>query len=140
VGIRCVTGDPRSEALRRLEGRSPNIRGTFSECSDERGSVLEHRCEILSIHPEAVSGTLAVRMQRQEGRTSYGSVEAAGEVAFEVDSNTRDGESEVCIPIQPRHLFSPEAYDHSVVAGSEVTTLLHIQSSESYYSVSRKDR
>jgi hypothetical protein len=70
VGIRCVTGDPRSEALRRLEGRSPNIRGTFSECGDERGSVLEHGCEILSIHPEAVSGTLAVRMQRQEGRTS----------------------------------------------------------------------
>ena len=64
MSTRRITGDLARKALRRLDGRSPKGRETFGKCGDERGTVLKHRCEILSIHPEAVSRTLAVRMQR----------------------------------------------------------------------------
>ena len=62
MSTRRITGNPARKTLRRLDGRSPKGRETFGECGDERGPVLEYRCEILSIYPEAVSRTLAVRM------------------------------------------------------------------------------
>jgi len=70
VSARRITGNPARETLRGPDGRSPEGRETFGECGDERGSVLKHRCEILSIHPEAVSRTLAVGMQGQERGTA----------------------------------------------------------------------
>ena len=47
---------------------------------------------------------------------------------FEVDPDAYNGESEVDVTIQPRHLLSPEAYDSIVFRRSEVTTLFDIQS------------
>jgi hypothetical protein len=47
-------------------------------------------------------------------------------VPFEVNPDTRDGESEVDVTIQPGHLLSPEAYDSIVFGRSEVTTLFNI--------------
>ena len=42
---------------------------------------------------------------------------------FEVDPDAHDGESEVDVTIQPRHLLSPEAHDGFITERSEVTTL-----------------
>jgi hypothetical protein len=73
-------------------------------------------------------GTLAVRIQRQEGGTSLGSIETSREVPFKVDPDARNGESEVGVPIQPRYLLSPETHDSFIVRRSKVTTLFDVQS------------
>jgi hypothetical protein len=49
-------------------------------------------------------------------------------VALEVNPNVCYRESKVDITIQPRYLFSPEAYDNPVFGRSNVTTLLDVQS------------
>ena len=62
MSTRRITGDLARKTLRRLDGRSLKGRETFGKYSDERGTILKYRCEILSIYPEAVSRTLVVRI------------------------------------------------------------------------------